>query len=141
MLEQLPSALEDESEPLPLGQWFDDLTWSPSQCYYHLQHNGADYILYLRWRWTNPWQAHVVKNAVSLDAMNEGEVVWSGDVFELREAYYDETELELAKEKIISLFYEFDGEFPELRLILEEYDDENSRRDFDGSFCFSLVNR
>ena len=135
----LPYVLEDETEPLPVGEWFDDLTWSPSQCYYHLQHNGIDYILYLRWRWTNPWQAYVVKNAVNLDAMNEEKVVWSGDVFELHHAYYDDIELELAKNKLISLFYEFEGKFRELRQILREYD-EYSRRKVDGSISFSLVN-
>jgi hypothetical protein len=140
MSDNLPYVLEEETELLSLEEWFDDLVGSPSQCYYHLQHNGTDYILYLRWRWTNPWQAYVVKNAVSLDAMNEGEVVWSGDVFELHHIYYDDTELGLAKDKIISLFYEFDGNFRELRLILQEYD-ENSRRDDDGNFSFNLVNR
>jgi hypothetical protein len=133
MSAQLAYVLESETEPLLIGEWFDDLSRSPSQCYYHLQHDDADYILYLRWRWTNPWQAYVVKNAVSLDTMNEGQVVWSGDVFEMNQVYYDDAELEQAKDKLISLFYEFDGKFTELKLILQEYD-ENSRRDVDGSF-------
>lgn len=110
---------EDETEPLPIGEWFDDLTWSPSQCYYHLQHNGIDYILYLRWRWTDPWQAYIVKHAASLSSMNNEQVVWSSDVFESHHIYFKDTELELAKEKVIHLFYTLDGNFMQLRSILQ----------------------
>ena len=134
MSDKLPYLLEleDEMELLPLGEWFDELIWSPSQCYYRVQHHGVDYILYLRWRWTDPWQAYVVKNTNSLSSMNNGHAVWSGDVFEMHDVQYEAAELELAKDKLISLFYEFDGDFTELRLILQEYD-EYSRRDVDGS--------
>jgi hypothetical protein len=110
--------LEDETEPLPLGEWFDDLAWTPSQCYYHLQHKGADYVLYLRWRWTNPWQAYVVRNASRLSSMNDGQAVWSVDVFELHHVHLKNVELDRAKDKLLSLFYEFDGNFTKLRLLL-----------------------
>ena len=73
---------EDDLEPLPVGEWFDELIWSPSQCYCRIQHQGMDYILYLRWRWTDPWQAYIIKNADSLASMNNGHAVWSDDVFE-----------------------------------------------------------
>lgn len=111
-------ALEDETEPLPLGEWFDELIWCPSQCYYRLQHNGLDYILYLRWRWNDPWQAYVVKDAASLDSMNNGQAVWSGDVFEIHHVHFKDMELEQAKDRLIKLFYEFDGNFTQLRLLL-----------------------
>ena len=117
MFDKFPYFPEDETEPLPIGEWFDELTWSPSQCYCHIQHQGVDYILYLRWRWTDPWQAYVIKRAASLSAMNNGEAVWSGDVFELHHVQYKDRELELAKDNIVSLFYEFDGNFTELRLL------------------------
>ena len=117
MSDNLPYFPEDETEPLPVGEWYDELIWSPSQCYYHLQHNGMDYILYLRWRWTDPWQAYVVKNAAGLAAMNRVDVDWSADVFELYDVYYDDVELELAKDRILSLFYEFNGNFTQLRLL------------------------
>lgn len=102
-------------EPLPVEQWFDELIWSPSQCYYRIQYHGIDYILYLRWRWMDPWQAYVIKNADCLASMNNGQAVWSGDVFELHDVQYRDLELELAKNKIISLFHEFDGNFTQLR--------------------------
>jgi hypothetical protein len=117
MTQNLPYFPEDEMKPLPVGEWFDELTWFPSQCYCHIQHQGVDYILYLRWRWTDPWQAYVIKNAASLSSMNNGQAVWSGDVFELHDVHYRNGELELAKDKITSLFYEFNGNFTELRLL------------------------
>jgi hypothetical protein len=78
----------------------------------------VDYILYLRWRWTNPWQAYVVKDAANLDSMNNGQAVWSGDVFELHQVRLKNVELDMAKDKLISLFHEFDGHFTPLRLLL-----------------------
>jgi hypothetical protein len=117
MTQNLPYFPEDETESLPIGEWLDELTWSPSQCYCHIQHQGVDYILCLRWRWTDPWQAYVIKNAASLSSMNNGQAVWSGDVFELHRVHYKDVGLELAKDKFISLFYEFDGNFTELRLL------------------------
>ena len=109
--------LEDQMEPLPLGEWFDELLWTPSQCYYRLQHKGIDYILYLRWRWTDPWQAYIVKNATGLDTMNRVDVVWSSDVFEQHQIHYTDVELELAKEQFIRLFYQCDGDFGQLRIL------------------------
>src|SRR6185503_11899298 len=117
MSDKLPLSPEDETEPLPIGEWLDELIWTPSQCYFHIQHQGVDYILYLRWRWTNPWQAYVIKNAASLSSMNTGNSVWSGDVFELHRVHLKNVELNLAKEKILSLFHEFDGNFTQLRLL------------------------
>ena len=111
MSDNLPYFTDDETEPLSIGEWFDELLWSPSQCYYRVQYNSIDYILYLRWRWTDPWQAYVVRNASSLSNMNNGEAVWSGDVFEFHHVYFKDVELEQAKEHLIRLFYEFDGNF------------------------------
>ena len=113
MLEDLFHLPENDDEPLPIGEWFYELIWCPSQCYYHIQHNGVDYILYLRWRWDNPWHGHVIKNASTLDEMHHEKAVWSEDVFALHHVQYSDDELELAKEKIIDLFHEFDSEFPE----------------------------
>lgn len=113
MLENLFHLPVDQNAALPLEEWFYELIWCPSQCYYRLHHNGIDYILYLRWRWENPWQAHVVKNAASLNGMNEDGVIWSEDIFELNHIQYTDDEIELAKERIINLFHEFKGDFPQ----------------------------
>jgi hypothetical protein len=79
------------------------------------QHDDVDYILYLRGRWKDVWQAYVIRNAVSLATMNENPAVWSVDVFKLNGIRCQAEQLELAKEILISMFFEFDGEFPELK--------------------------
>jgi hypothetical protein len=112
MLEELFHMPENEAEPFPLGEWFYELICCPSQCYYRLKHKGVDYIMYLRWRWEDPWQAHVVRNAASLDEMHSDDAVWLEDVFALHHLHYRDDELELAKERIVSLFHECDGDFP-----------------------------
>jgi len=117
MSDKLCCLPEDETEPLAVGKWFGELTWSPSQCYCRIQHQGVDYILYLRWRWSDPWQAYVIKNAASLATMNRVDVVWSGDVFESHQIQFSDVELELAKDEILSLFYELDGNFTRLPLL------------------------
>lgn len=116
MPENLPYLPEDEMEPLPVKEWFDELIWCPSQCYYRIQYHGIDYILYLRWRWADPWQAYVIKNADSLASMNNGQAVWSFDIFEIQHMEYRDVELKQAKQSIIRLFHEYDGNFIQLRL-------------------------
>jgi hypothetical protein len=101
----------DETKNLPLEQRFDELIGCPSQCYYHIQCDGMDAILYLRWRWEDPWQAEVVKNAASLGTMHGNEAVWSEDVFLRNQIAFREEELDLAKAKLIDLFDQSNGEF------------------------------
>jgi hypothetical protein len=120
MSDNLLYTLEAEPELLSVGEWFDDLTWSPSQCYYYLQHEGVDFILFLYWRRNDPWQAYVVRNVASMNTMNQDPAVWSGNVFEMYEIRYSAQELERAKEEIVHLFYDNDGQFPELRTLLQE---------------------
>jgi hypothetical protein len=117
MSNRLPYFPEDETEPLPLGKWLDELTGLLSQCYCHIQHQGVDYILYLRWRWIDPWQAYVIKNADSLSSMNNGQAIWSFDVFEIQHLEYRDVELKHAKQAMIRLFHEYDGNFIQLRLL------------------------
>jgi len=57
------------------------------------------------------------QKVASLATMNRVDVVWSGDVFELHHVQYRDVELELAKDKILSLFYELDGNFTRLPLL------------------------
>ena len=113
MLDDMFHLPETNDKPLPIGEWFYELIWCPSQCYYHIQHNGTDYILYLRWRWDNPWHGYVIKNAATLDEMHHEKALWSEDVFAIHHVQYSDEELELAKVRIIDLFHEFNGGFPE----------------------------
>jgi len=118
--EDLSYLPKDDTQPLPTGEWFYELTWYLSQRYYHVQHNEVDYILYLRGRWKDFWQAYVIRNAGNLAALNKDPAVWSVDIFRLHQIRYPAEELERAKDGIIRLFYEFDGEFPELKQLLKD---------------------
>jgi hypothetical protein len=111
---------KDETTPLPTGEWFYELSWYLSQRYYYIQYDGVDYILYLRGRWKHLWQAYVIRNADSLGAINESPAVWSVDIFRLHHIHCNAEDLELAKAIMISLFYEFNGQFPELRTVLRK---------------------
>lgn len=84
--------------------WVDDLIWCPSQCYGHIQYKGTDYILYLRWRWEDPWQGHIVKNAKDERLMHHDNTVWSEDIFEKRGLFFTDEELDKAKLALIEIF-------------------------------------
>jgi hypothetical protein len=62
-----------------LSKWQDDLIGCPSQCYLTVEHEGKKAVLYLRWRWQDPWQGHVIEDAPP-DELWEGK--WSPDLFE-----------------------------------------------------------
>ena len=41
--------------------WEDDLIWCPSQCYKKIEIDGRQFVIYLRWRWNDPWTADLVE--------------------------------------------------------------------------------
>lgn len=41
--------------------WQDDLIGCPSQCYLHLTFKGWCFVLYLRWRHSDPWTAELIQ--------------------------------------------------------------------------------
>ena len=90
--------------PLPLEKWQCSMMMCPSQCYYRTQKDGVDYVLYLRWRWDDPWQAHIIKNADSEGAMSADAAEWGSDVFEENNIFFDHDSVEQAKEKLIAMF-------------------------------------
>lgn len=92
------------ADPLPLNEWCCSLNWCPSQCYYHTQKDGVDYVLYLRWRWQNPWRGNIVKNAYSEKSMFDVKAEWSPDIFEQKRLYFIDEEFEQAQEKLIEIF-------------------------------------
>lgn len=47
-----------------VGEWEDDLIWCPSQCYLKIVHRNRWFIIYLRWRWSDPWKAYLCETAV-----------------------------------------------------------------------------
>lgn len=44
-----------------VGTWDESLIMCPSQCYLKIKYNGKFYVLYLRWRWSDPWTANLIE--------------------------------------------------------------------------------
>lgn len=43
-----------------IQEWEDDLIWCPSQCYLRFQFKQMFFVLYLRWRTSDPWTATLI---------------------------------------------------------------------------------
>lgn len=78
-------------------RWEDDLIWCPSQCYAPITYNGVDYVLYLRWRWGDPWQGHIITHARTSGGMSKKHAEWSEDLFEQRGLFFRDEALDQAK--------------------------------------------
>ena len=97
--------IDEFPESMELDEWYCSLIWCPSQCYLHvLDQPGTHSILYLRWRWEDPWQAHIVRNAHDERSMHDDEAEWSGDVFEERGLYFTDEELEEARQALLDIW-------------------------------------
>ncbi len=42
-------------------EWQDDLGVCPSQCYLYMRYKERYFVIYLRWRYDDPWQATLVE--------------------------------------------------------------------------------
>ena len=94
------------SKELPLGKWKCDLLWCPSQCYRRVRADDeTNCVLYLRWRWSDPWQAHVIVNASS--ERFGPNAVWTVDLFEYFGLHYPDHQLEPAKKELLRLWDEY----------------------------------
>ena len=100
------SHVEEFDNPLPVGKWECSMMRCPSQCYYRTQRNGVDYVLYLRWRWDDPWRAHIVKNADSERATSRADSEWSSDVFKQHGLHFEHDDVVEAQMKLLELFQE-----------------------------------
>lgn len=94
----------DMDKPLPIDVWREELLGCPSQCYYHTQKDGSDYVLYLRWRWEDPWKGHIFKGAKSQMDIFDVETERSSDLFEDNRFFFDVNQLDEAKSRLIELF-------------------------------------
>jgi 23S rRNA A1618 N6-methylase RlmF len=76
------------------GTWHDHLIWCPSQCNLVIKHQSKDYEIYLRWRHSDPWTAHLI------DMSNQDETLgWTmlnvpffkqlDDLDEIKQAAFD----------------------------------------------------
>jgi hypothetical protein len=64
------------------------------------------YVLYLRWRWDDPWQGHIITNAHTSMDVSEEQAEWSEDLFEQRGLFFRDEELEQAKAALLKIFLE-----------------------------------
>lgn len=106
---EIRAQLERQWAELELGvaiQWEDDLIWCPSQCYAPITYNGVHYVLYLRWRWDDPWQGHIITNARTSSDVSKTQAEWSEDLFEEQELFFCDEELDQAKAALIKIFLE-----------------------------------
>lgn len=101
--------LERQWAELDLGveiHWEDDLIWCPSQCYAPITYNGVDYVLYLRWRWDDPWQGRIITHARTSGDMGKKHAEWSEDLFEQRGLFFRDEALDQAKAALLKIFLE-----------------------------------
>lgn len=57
------------------SKWNDDLIWMPSQLYLNIKHSGKFYVIYLRWRWDDPWSGYLCETTENYD-VNELDYDW-----------------------------------------------------------------
>lgn len=104
---------------MQLNVWKEDLTWCPSQCYYHFIKPGTSehYCIYLRWRWCDPWTAQLIP----MD--NEGNDLLYDNIWEQIELDkdYNKSELEELEEACINYISERfpTGYFPNNKLEID----------------------
>lgn len=90
------------------GPWQDDLLGCPSQCYRAFTWSSETHFLYLRWRWEDPWQGHVVRvpgirtgeelSRAGAEPMGfAAEWPWSPDLLERAGKSFAEDDIESAK--------------------------------------------
>jgi len=41
--------------------WLDNMSQSPSECTFHFDYHGEPFSLYMRWRWTDPWEGRLIQ--------------------------------------------------------------------------------
>lgn len=44
-----------------VAEWQDDLLWCPSQCYLQITFEERYFMIYLRWRHSDPWTAELIE--------------------------------------------------------------------------------
>lgn len=90
------------------GPWQDDMLGCPSQCCRAFAWSSETHWLYLRWRYEDPWQGHVVRvpgirtDEELLRSAEEpmglaAEWPWSSDLLERAGKRFGEDEVESAK--------------------------------------------
>ena len=56
------------------SEWMDDLIWCPSQCYLNIEFNKKYFVIYLRWRHSDPWNTPLL-----IECKDENFHTWDED--------------------------------------------------------------
>lgn len=76
--------------------WADDLIRCPSQCYAEVAYpDGTPAVLYLRWRWGDPWQATIIKGIKRYDEVD-------GEWMRIEVPHFTHDELDEAKAALLA---------------------------------------
>ncbi|HLX60844.1 MAG TPA: hypothetical protein VKX17_06135 [Planctomycetota bacterium] len=91
-----------------VGKWDDSLIGCPSQCYADaIGPGGFRYVLYLRWRHSDPWIARVIQTKCNAqkyqESWNKIKAKRSPDLFEMYNVFLKEEQLGAAKAKIVDV--------------------------------------
>lgn len=85
--------------------WEDHDSRCPSQSYCFVERDGVPCCLYLRWRWDDPWQLHIIRNIPDKLHVHEGD--WSDDFAGDRPGeplYFEYEQAEEAKAALIKIW-------------------------------------
>lgn len=99
LYEELRSEVKKACDWKEHGDWRDNLIMCPSQCYKNISYEGKEYVIYLRWRHSDPWQATLIETEP-----NGQFNTWSGDENQtkwndLDVAHYSHDELQQIKDE------------------------------------------
>lgn len=84
-----------------ISDWKDDLIRCPSQCYKNIEYKGRHFVIYLRWRWSDPWQCKLVECPPNLEFDMHTQFEWT--VLSVKHFTHDELELlKVNAEKLVN---------------------------------------
>lgn len=58
------------------GVWQDDLLWCPSQCYLEIWIEDTPFVIYLRWRSSDPWTLSLIEGVTLTDFVLDDNGEW-----------------------------------------------------------------
>ena len=79
------------------SDWYDELIWCPSQCYKNIEYKGEQFVIYLRWRHSDPWTAEIIQCEPNYGFNVIGP---SSKDFKLPINYYKDSELDKLKKEV-----------------------------------------
>lgn len=90
--------MEDDSK------WREDLIWCPTQIYRSVYVNGFKFTLYLRWRWDDPFDFHIL----SVKGIDEFfDLGWNKELFSNHKIFCTSKQYKKAEEEAYKLWVSF----------------------------------